>query len=291
MNKNFTPELEINMKNNIGEGALWHFKKKCLYWIDIPNGQIFQYFPKSKLLKSWKHDCQIGGFSINNDGKLLLFMQEGRIALWDDGILEDIVKSLPDVKNNRFNDVIADPLGRVFCGIMSTKDKKGSLFRLNLDNSLTTVIKETGTSNGMGFNVSQTKFYFCDSMYCTISEFDYDKSTGNISNRKIIFQTDFNIMGRPDGMCVDIYDNIWIALWKGWRIIKINSKGLLLNEIKMPVRKVTNICFAGENYNDMYINTAGSENKKINGELSGSLFTIKSSFFGKKEFLSNIKTN
>ena len=32
-------------------------------------------------------------------------------------------------------------------------------------------------------------------------------------------------MGRPDGICVDIYDNIWIALWKGWRIIKINSKG------------------------------------------------------------------
>ena len=126
MNKNFTPQLEINLKNNIGEGALWHFKKKCLYWIDIPNGQIFQYFPKSKLLKSWKYDFQIGGFSINNDGKLLLFMQEGRISLWDDGKFEDIIKLLPYVKNNRFNDVIADPVGRVFCGIMSTKEKKGS---------------------------------------------------------------------------------------------------------------------------------------------------------------------
>lgn len=289
MNKNFTPQLEINLKNNIGEGALWHLKKKCLYWIDIPNGQIFQYFPKSKLLKSWKYDFQIGGFSINNDGKLLLFMQEGRISLWDDGKFEDIIKSLPYVKNNRFNDVIADPVGRVFCGIMSTKEKKGSLFRLNLDNSLTIVIEKTGTSNGMGFNKNQTKFYFCDSMDCTVSEFDYDKSTGDIFNRKIIFVTDFDTMGRPDGMCVDIQDNLWIALWKGWGIIKINSKGKLLKKIKMPVRKVTNVCFAGENYNDMYINSAGYENKKLNGDLSGSLFKIKSFFSGKKEFLSKIK--
>lgn len=289
MNKNFTPQLEINLKNNIGEGALWHLKKKCLYWIDIPNGQIFQYFPESKLLNSWKYDCQIGGFSINNDGKLLLFMQEGRISLWDDGKFEDIIKSLPYVKNNRFNDVIADPVGRVFCGIMSTKEKKGSLFRLNLDNSLTIVIEKTGTSNGMGFNKNQTKFYFCDSMDCTVSEFDYDKSTGDIFNRKIIFVTDFDTMGRPDGMCVDIQDNLWIALWKGWGIIKINSKGELLKKIKMPVRKVTNVCFAGENYSDMYINSAGYENKKLNGDLSGSLFKIKSFFLGKKEFLSKIK--
>ena len=50
-----------------------------------------------------------------------------------------------------------------------------------------------------------------------------------------------------------------------------------------------NVCFAGENYNDMYINSAGYENKKLNGDLSGSLFKIKSFFLGKKEFLSKIK--
>ena len=81
-------------------------------------------------------------------------------------------------------------------------------FALNLDNSLTIVIEKTGTSNGMGFNKNQTKFYFCDSMDCTVSEFDYDKSTGDIFNRKIIFVTDFDTMGRPDGMCVDIQDNL-----------------------------------------------------------------------------------
>ena len=57
----------------------------------------------------------------------------------------------------------------------------------------------------------------------------------------------------------------------------------------MPVRKVTNVCFGGKNYSDMYINSAGYENKKLNGDLSGSLFKIKSFFLGKKEFLSKIK--
>ena len=216
-------------------------------------------------------------------------MQEGRITLWDEGKFEDIITSSPEVKNNRFNDVIADPNGRVFCGIMSIKEKKGSLFRLNIDHSLTKVIDQTGTSNGMGFNKTETKCYFCDSMNCTVSEFDYDKLTGNIFNRKIIFETDFDKMGRPDGMCVDFQDNIWIALWNGWGIIKINSNGELLNKIKMPVRKVTNVCFGGENYTDIYVNSAGYDNKKANGDLSGSLFKIKSSFIGKKEFLSKIK--
>jgi D-xylono/L-arabinono-1,4-lactonase len=76
------------------------------------------------------------GFTIQAGGALLLFMDRGTIALWKNGTLREIVPEIPDERASRFNDVIADPHGRVFCGTMSTDERKGRLYRLHLDGSL-----------------------------------------------------------------------------------------------------------------------------------------------------------
>ncbi len=52
---------------------------------------------------------------------------------------------------SRYNDVIADPRGRVFCGAMSTEQGKGSLYRLDLDGSINRLLPDIGCSNGMAF--------------------------------------------------------------------------------------------------------------------------------------------
>ena len=46
-------------------------------------------------------------------------MEHGKIAELHNGKLNYIIKSIPGEENNRFNDVIAAPKGRVLCGTMS----------------------------------------------------------------------------------------------------------------------------------------------------------------------------
>ena len=64
-----------------GEGPLWHDGEDRLYWVDIPNGKIFWYDPVTG-----EHDLHfegpvLGGFTIQEDGDLLLFLERGGIAL------------------------------------------------------------------------------------------------------------------------------------------------------------------------------------------------------------------
>jgi len=47
----------------------------------------------------------------------------------------------------RFNDVIADPQGRVFCGTYSEKGILGRLYRLDTDGSLHKILDDIGCSN------------------------------------------------------------------------------------------------------------------------------------------------
>ena len=91
----------------------------------------------------------VGGFTVEEDGALILFMARGAIKRWIGGEFTTIVEELPEERENRFNDVIADPVGRVLCGTMSTPQRKGRLYRLDLDGSLTVLLKGIGCSNGL----------------------------------------------------------------------------------------------------------------------------------------------
>ena len=146
-----------------GENPLWHPLENRLYWRDIPNGRIFRYDPMSGIHEKCYEGRPVGGFTIQCDGSLLLFLDRGTIANWRDGRLTEVVAEIDAERSSRFNDVIADPSGRVFCGTMSSKEKKGSLYRLERDGSLNAVLNDIGCSNGMAFALDQKSFYYTDS--------------------------------------------------------------------------------------------------------------------------------
>ena len=112
------PELIADYHCVTGEGPLWHPKESRLYWADIPEGRLFRYNPFTRVHEQIYDGRVVGGYTIQADGSLLLFMDRCSVAVLRDGELDFIVDELPDEADNRFNDVIADPAGRVFCGTM-----------------------------------------------------------------------------------------------------------------------------------------------------------------------------
>jgi D-xylonolactonase len=49
-----------------------------------------------------------------------LFKVRGAVQIWRaEAPPRTVVEEIPSVGHSRFNDVVADPVGRVYCGIMS----------------------------------------------------------------------------------------------------------------------------------------------------------------------------
>ena len=130
----------------------------------------------------------MGGFTIQTDGSLLLFMARGSVKLLRGGKLITVINEIEDERGTRFNDVIADPEGRVFCGTMSTAQRPGRLYRLDPPSKLTLLLEGIGCSNGLGFTPDLKHLYYTDSFARTIYIFDYDQKSGELFNRHVFVQ-------------------------------------------------------------------------------------------------------
>ncbi|MFC6963171.1 SMP-30/gluconolactonase/LRE family protein [Halocatena marina] len=283
------PEVVANTRCRTGEGPLWHPDQNVVYWVDIPRGRLFSYDPETGEHELRYEDSVISATTIQADGSLLLFMDRGQIIQWDDGSTTPIVEEIPEERDSRFNDVIASPAGRVFCGTMPTDDRLGRLYRLDRDGSIVELDDGYDIPNGMGFTPDRTKLYLTESNARRIYCFDYDTSTGELSNRRIVVETPADD-GVPDGMTVDADGNLWSARWNGHRVVQYAPDGTEIGRIELPVDKVSCPTFVGPDYTDLYVTTAGGNDRDTEGESAGALFHLSSAGSGVAEFRSRITT-
>jgi D-xylonolactonase len=281
------PELIADYECVTGENPLWHPMEKRLYWVDIPTGRLFRYDPATGEHEQVHEGGVIGGFTIQADGSLLLFMEKGAVRIWRDGELITLIEEIPDERESRFNDVIADPMGRVFCGTMPTGDRLGRLYRLDTDGELTKLLDGIGTSNGLGFTPDRKGMYYTDSRKREIYLFDYDQDTGAITNQRVFVRIPEG-EGVPDGMTVDAEGYVWSARWDGGCLVRYTPDGTEDRRIYFPARKVSSVTFGGEDYTDIYVTTAGGKDKDEEGPGAGALFRLNLGIKGMPEFLSRI---
>ena len=284
-----TPELVVDHPSTCGEGPLWHEEEQALYWVDIPNGQLFRFDPAAgENREVYKHESEVGGYTFQADGSILLFCSFGQVVRWHQGTVETIIESIPDEADSRFNDVTAAPDGSVFCGTMPSKKHLARLYRLAPDGSLTMLFDDIGLSNGFGFSPDLGTFYHTDSNFHVIYQMDYDTSTGEVANRRILTRTpkDESV---PDGMTVDAEGNIWSARWNGEALYKYSPDGELVGKVPFPVRKVSSVAFGGANSEIAYVTTAGGNDRgEVEGILAGSLFRVDLGVGGRAPFKSRI---
>jgi D-xylono/L-arabinono-1,4-lactonase len=290
LERRMQPEMIADYPCACGENPLWHPLEKRLYWTDIPAGKLYWYDPatgKHQVALETPGDM-IGGFTFQADGALLLFMGKGAIRLWHGGAVRTLRAGLEGEEESRFNDVMADPLGRVFCGTMASKKGKGSLYRLDTDGTITKVVEGVGCSNGMGFTPDRKRMYYTDSGTREITIFDYDQTSGALSNRQLFVKIPEG-QGVPDGMTVDANGEVWGAQWDGWACRRYNAAGVEQQMIKFPAKKVSSVVFGGADYSDAYFTTAGGDKRADNGPHAGALYRIKGLTRGVPEFYSRLK--
>lgn len=285
------PEIVSNYRCHVGECPIWHPVKKQLYWVDIFRGQVICYHPKKNTTEVFYEGEPVNGITFQEDGSLLLLMQKGLVAKLIDGKIEYVIDQVSDVPGCVFNDVLADPLGRVLrgtaCPTMPTERSCG-LYCLDINRSVRLIADDIGFSNGLAFSPGANQLYCSDTFLRLIYIFEYNKQNGTLSNRRIFVETKAD-EGTPDGLTVDSEGCLWAVLFGSGDVVRYTPEGIEEKRIKFPAKQITSLNFGGEDLTDLYVTSAiYGPHGMDESDSAGALFRLKLPVKGSPGFFSRI---
>lgn len=268
----------------VGENPLYDPDDGCIYWLDIETGRLFRADHRTL-----EHECfytgpVTGGFTLQADGSLLLFEVDRIARLEKTGERRVLVEGI-DADMRRFNDVIADPEGRVFAGTIGRSDETGGLYRIERDGRVVSLFKATGIANGMGFTGDARHFYWTCSTTRSIFRFDYERDTGTLSNR-VLFHRATDPNDTPDGMTLDADDRVWSARWGGFCVLRLDANGAVAERLPLPVERVSSVAFGGPDFDTLYVTTAAGSPGGTGDD--GTLYRLRTAARGRPEHRSHV---
>lgn len=270
----------------VGEAPVWDFRENALYWADHGNRRVHRLGPSGRV-ELVLENLHVGGMALNEPGGLVIAGNSG-LFLWRRGSEPKLVANRFEGVELKFNDIKAAPHGGVYAGTLHYPDGLGALYHFAPDGSIEIVQGEVELSNGMGFSPDGSTFYYVDSARREIYAYDYDRSAGKISNRRVLVKiatTD----GVPDGMAVDAEGNLWVALWYGGGVVRFSPAGAEIGRIRTGDTQTASLCFGGADLRDVYIVGAGAPfRSKLEphgydpqpGDYVGGLFRMRSAVAG-----------
>jgi D-xylonolactonase len=277
------PEAVANHHCLIGENPLWNEREGRIYWLDIDSGRLFRADHATLEHECFYRGPVIGGFTFQEDGSLLLF-EENRIAVLEPGGRRRIIAEGIDPDMKRFNDVIADPEGRVYAGTIGAKLGSGGVYRVDHDGRVTNLWKGSGIANGMGFTHDLRQFVWTCSTRRRLFRYDYDRERGALTNEQLFYAAPEG-EGDPDGLAIDTEDNVWSARWGASAVLVLDKHGKLKDKLTFPVERVSSAAFGGPELDTLYVTTASLGEP---GE-AGTLYRVKVPARGRPEFRSRIR--
>lgn len=285
--------LYINIIADLGEGAIWDHKEQKFHWIDIEGGKIFTFDPLNDHIRTIPIGQRIGTVvPSTKEGYLIVALQNGIYSLDLESEALDLITDAPfDSAVVRFNDGKCDPAGRLWVGSMAldAAPNAAALYRLERSGSITQVLDNITTSNGICWSADNKTMYYIDTPTQVVQAFDYDQSTGVIKNGHVVIDLKEE-PGSPDGMAIDEDGKLWIALYGGSCVVCCDpDTGKFINKVNVPAKNVTSCAFGGRDLTTLIITTASirmTEKEQQNYPHAGSVFAatpgvkgVKSSFF------------
>ena len=273
----------------LGEGPYWSPEDGKLYYVDILAPAIVT----GDVLKGTHASVtvpELVGFIIARERGGFVAGMHGDIRSVDlqSGDLAVLARPETDRPGNRFNDGKCDRLGRLWAGTLAidTTPDQGSLWRLDVDGSVHQMERGIHVSNGLGWSPDDRTFYFTDTARQTIYAYDFDLTSGTITNRRP-FVVVPEAEGKPDGLTVDAEGFVWCAHWDGWCVTRYDPSGKVERVINLPVPRPTSCTFGGADLQTLFVTSARirlSAAQLAEAPLSGSVFALETGVKGMLNF-------
>jgi sugar lactone lactonase YvrE len=260
MSRQYKPPAQIafDIRAGLGEGALWDWRGGLLISVDILVGRVLVSDPADGSTRSVEVGQPVSAALLRGERELLLAVRDGFMSLdLGTNATAGLVEVEADRPGNRMNDGACDARGRCFAGTMAfdTAPGAGSLYRLDPDLSVHTLVDGLSISNGIGWSPSGHLMYHIDTPTLGIDTCDFDEATGLPSERRRLVDTD-PAWGSPDGLAVDAEGGIWVAFWDGSAVRRFDPTGTLTAAIELPAPRPTRPAFGGADLDQLYVTTA-----------------------------------
>ncbi|XP_008197562.2 regucalcin [Tribolium castaneum] len=277
------------------ECPTWDWRNNLLYFVNIHAGEIYRYHYDTEEAEVIKLNGEVAPVipSKSDPNLLIAGLNRSVVAVeWnqtsssDTRILTTLSSQFP---TSRVNDGKADKQGRLWIGTMGHEDSsgltpnQGVLYQVTCPtlNSPLVEIAPVNISNGMAWNKANDKLYYIDTPTRQVVEYAYDDQSGTISNKRVAFDMrnySDRLAGNPDGMTIDEDDNLWVALYGGGAVIKVNpTTGQLLQIVAIPAEDVTSVMWGGPNLDVLFVTTSRyslSEEDRKKQPAAGAVFGV-----------------
>lgn len=110
-------------------------------------------------------------------------------------------------------------------------------------------------SNGLCWSPDGRTMYHADTFRRTMWRHRFDPETGSISDKEVFFEAT-DRMGLPDGAATDSEGFVWLAMWGGWSVLRLDPNGRIAQKIDLPVAQPTCPCFGGRDFRTLYVTSA-----------------------------------
>jgi sugar lactone lactonase YvrE len=269
----------------LAEGPVWF--GGALWWVDIAAGTLNRLDPATGINCSRGSGGYLGAAVPCTDGRWLLARQHDCSLLdWENGRFTPLAAPLDGVRErHRFNDGKCDARGRFWIGTahLDQKPNEASLFVVEPEGRVRRVVSPLSLSNGLGWSPDNKTFYHIDTPTRRVEQYAFDVATGTLANRSTLL-TFADGDGWPDGMTVDGEGHLWIALWSGSAVVRVNGRtGHIMERHSLPVSNVSSCTFGGTDLRTLFITTAweGFTPAQRHAEpLAGCIFALRTSTQG-----------
>jgi L-arabinonolactonase len=189
---------------------------------------------------------------------------------------------LPD----RLNDGRCDPTGERFicggCAANAAGPLKVYKCEYNSDAKRLEhepIIDSIQTTNSICWSIDGRTMYLADSPELNIHQYDYNTSTGSLSNKRHFHDKP---TGFADGSCVDEQGYVWNATWREGKgtgfVQRLDPKtGKAVFTVHLPdnTSEASCVCFGGPNLDILFITTAWEHLDPSTEPRAGGLYAVK----------------
>lgn len=195
--------------------------ERVLY-VDVPRGEIWSHdlIGAPELLH--RHEPPISAARPVEGG---IVVASGMDIVWPDRRV-----TIPrDPARWQVNGLIVLPDGTLLLGLLSRdRSEAGELLRVD-GSAVTTEVTGVRAANGLCLDAQRGVVWHVDTYARTLTRLPDG----------VVVSTFDGLPGRPDGICPDPYGGVWVAMWDGGLVVRVDANGAIRDTVAVPVTRPT----------------------------------------------------